>query len=327
MSRRSSRKAGRVVRYRLKDGTLQVKRYPAYQATGARRSGDTVADLICAWERSPEWRKLAPNTQAQYVTYTRHLSTMGSVAAKRVGRRDLLDLRDALAQARGHGAALGFARAASALFTWALDREWVEHSPATRLQRGLDKGHLPAWSQAEADLALRTLPEHLRRAVVLALHTGQRRGDLIAMQWSAYDGAKISLVQQKTGDAEDGPMVIPAIAELRAELDAWRRSATSTFILTNKFGRPWRDSNLSKQIGDALAEIEGFPPHRNIHGLRKLAAANLAHAGCNLQQIASITGHKSLAMIQLYTASVEQERAAEAAIILLADARAKARKL
>jgi integrase len=317
VSRKSSPKAGRVVRYRLKDGTLRVKRYPPYQPKVEVATGDTLEHLIRAWERSPEWAKLAERTRAQYTTYTQHLASMLNVDARRISRRELLDLRNAVREARGDGAAVGFARVVSALFSWALDNEWIEHSPATRLHKGLAKGHLPAWSQTEADTAIRRLPEHLRRAVVLALYTGQRRGDLIAMQWSAYDGVKLRLTQEKT----DRPLVIPALAELRAELDAWKRSASSTYILTNKFGRPWRDSNLSKQIGEALSGIPGFPVGRNIHGLRKLAAANLAEAGCTTKEIAAVTGHKTLAMVQLYTESADQERAAEAAVIKLAGRR------
>jgi integrase len=86
-------------------------------------------------------------------------------------------------------------------------------------------------------------------------------------------------------------------------------------ILTNKFGRPWQPTNLSRQIGDSLAKIDGFPAHRNIHGLRKLAAANLAECGCNIHEIGAITGHKSLAMLQLYTQGADQERLANAAVL------------
>jgi integrase len=175
----------------------------------------------------------------------------------------------------------------------------------------LKGGHLPAWTQAEAAMALQHLPDHLRRATVLALYSGQRRLDLVRMPWSAYDGTALRLKQQKTGAV----LMIPVHPALKAELDTWRASATSTMVLTNKFGRPWQPTNLSRQLGDALAKIEGFPPHRNIHGLRKLAAANLAEAGCSLHEIGSITGHKSLAMIQLYTAAVDQERLANAAVL------------
>jgi integrase len=55
----------------------------------------------------------------------------------------------------------------------------------------------------------------------------------------------------------------------------------------------------------------------NVHGLRKLAAANLAEAGCSTLEIAAITGHASLGMVQLYTKSADQERMATAAIVRL----------
>jgi integrase len=51
--------------------------------------------------------------------------------------------------------------------------------------------------------------------------------------------------------------------------------------------------------------------------LRKLAATNLAEAGCSAHEIAAITGHRSLALVSLYTASADQERMATAAIVRL----------
>jgi integrase len=235
---------------------------------------------------------------------------MQHVRADRIERRELIEIRNALAEAKGNGAAAAFVRTASALFGWAVENGWLRFSPTTGMKRPKG-GTLPAWTQQEADQAIRELPDHLRRAVVLAAYTGQRRGDLCRMPWGAYDGKALRLRQQKTGVV----LVIPVHPALKAELDAWRASATSTMILTNKFGRPWRETNLSHQLGDGLVKLEGFPVHRNIHGLRKLAAARLAECGCTLHEIASLTGHKSLAMLQLYTASAEQERLANAAVV------------
>ena len=271
-----------------------------------------MGDLIAAWQRSPEWHALAPNTQANYSTYLRPLLGMQHVQASRVERRQIVDIRNALAEAKGIGASTGFVRTASAIFGWAIENGWLRSSPTLRMKR-LKGGHLPAWTSVEAELAMRELPEHLKRAVILALYSGQRRGDLVRMPWSAYDGRSLRLRQGKTGTI----LVIPVHPVLKSELDAWRPKALSVPILVNKFGRPWRESNLSKQLGDGLAKIDGFPPGRNIHGLRKLAAINLAQCGCTLHEIGAITGHKSLAMLQLYTAGVDQERLAEAAIIRL----------
>lgn len=302
------------MRYKRADGTQVEKHYPPYRGSKQAKR-DTIGALIEAFERSPEYQKLARTTRRGYHTYFRDLVGLEHIAVKEISRRELMETRDAIAQARGDGAAIGFTRAASSLFTWAVDRGWIDHSPATRMRRGLSAGHLPAWSEADVKLAIDNLPEHLRRAVVLALWTGQRRGDLVAMPWSAYDGAKIRLTQQKTG----APIVMAVPLELRLELDEWRRFATSTMILTNKFGRPWRGVNLSKQIGDALAKTPGFPAGRNIHGLRKLASTRLAEAGCTPHEIAAITGHRTLAMVALYTRSVDQERAADAAIVKLSE--------
>lgn len=308
MSRKSSKRAARVVRRTLKDGSVKTYRYAPYRKA-ATVSGDTVGDLIAAWERSPEWRRLAENTKAAYSRYIRPLVGMEQVAVAAVSRRELVDIRNAIAGARGHGAATGFVRAASAMFGWAIEAGWIDHSPLTKVKR-LAGGHLPAWTPQDAAQAIAGLPEHLRRPVVLALYTGQRRGDLVRLAWSAYDGQRIRVRQQKTGAA----LMVPAHPALKAELDAWRAVTQSTLMLVNKFGRAWRPSNLSKQLGEALAKIDGFPAGRNIHGLRKLAAANMAQAGCTLHEIASITGHKSLGMLQLYTASADQERLAEAAV-------------
>lgn len=312
--KKSSKRAGRVVKYTLADGTIRTKQYPAYKAK-PKPPGKTVGDLLKAWGDSPNWSRLAENTKKQYATYSTHLLAIESVPVKKVDRASLLDLRDAVIKSRGNGAGVAFARATSAAFGWAVDRGWIDHSPATRMQRDIEKGHLPAWTEEDVALALDNLPEHLRRPIILALYTGQRRGDIIAMPWSAYDGAKIRVIPEKTKrHVKSQTLVIPAPAELRAALEVWKSEATQPIILTNKFGKPWRQgSNLSKQLGDALSKIDGFPAKHNIHGLRKLAATQLAEAGCSTTEIAAITGHQTLSMIQLYTRSVDQELAAEAA--------------
>ncbi|HEV8491705.1 MAG TPA: tyrosine-type recombinase/integrase [Candidatus Angelobacter sp.] len=308
LSRKSSRKAAERVVYRtLADGTKRTYRYPAYKR---RPVQETVGDVLAAWQRSPEWNALASVTQRHYSTYIRPLLGMESVAAHKIERRQIVDIRNALVEARGPGAATAFVRAASALFGWAVENGWLKTTPTLRMKR-LSGGHLPTWTQQDLDLALAHLPEHLRRPVVLAAYSGQRRGDLVRLPWSAYDGKSLRLKQQKTGAA----LVVPCHPLLVGELDRWRAEAKSTMILANKFGRPWRPNNLTKQLQMALADIPGFQRGANIHGLRKLAAVRLAEAGCTLHEIGAITGHKSLAMIQLYTAATDQERLANAAVL------------
>jgi integrase len=223
----------------------------------------------------------------------------------------LLVIRDAIAKERGNGAGTGFSRAVGALFAWAVGREWIQHNPMAGVKR-LPSGELLAWTEAEASLAIRELPEPLRRAVVLAYHTAQRRGDLVLLPWSAYDGSVIRLKQQKTGIS----LVLPVHPDLRAELEMWARDRQSTTILTAPRGKAWSAQDLSHALPPALQAI-GLVRRLNIHGLRKLAATRLAEAGCSAHEIAAITGHKTLSMVQHYTLSADQERMASAAVIRL----------
>lgn len=316
---KSRQKAGRTVRHTLADGTVKVYRYDRHAPKATTpRAPDSTAELIAAYQRSPERRSLAPSTKAGYALYLRPLLSLGQIAATAWTRRDILTLRDAIATSRGNGAASGFIRAVSSLFTWALDREWIEHTPVTRI-KALPGGHLRAWTREEAETAEAQLPPHLARVVILARYTGQRRGDLCSMGWSAYDGATIRLVQQKTS----APLVLPVPLPLKTRLDAWPRIATT--ILTDARGRPWKPVDLSKRLPLALLRI-GLSNELNVHGLRKLAAAQLADAGCSVHEIAAITGHRSLSMVQLYTRSADQERLASAAIVRLSQRRGQTDK-
>lgn len=307
--RKSPAKAERVVRRVKRDGSSVEYRYPAYKPHAP--AVDTVNALIDAYRNSPEWAGLSDQTRAGRTTYLKPLAASGAVPVASIRRRDILTLRDSMIVGHGPGAANGFLAAATALFKWAVDREWIEHSPMLAVKRA-ETGSYRAWTRAEADQAARLLPEHLRRVVVLARHTGQRRGDLCAMTWTAYDGASIRVTQQKTGVA----LVIPIAPAFRVELDEWRRTATAVTILTTSHGRPWIAQSLSHLLPFALAKI-GLGGDLNVHGLRKLAATELADAGCTPHEIAAITGHKTLAMVQHYTRSADQERLAGAAVLRL----------
>src|SRR5258708_30938904 len=55
-------------------------------------------------------------------------------------------------------------------------------------------------------------------------------------------------------------------------------------------------------------------PQCSAHGLRKAICRRLAEAGCTPMQIAAITGHKSLQLVNHYTAARDQALLARAAM-------------
>lgn len=305
----------RVVKRTLADGTTKTYEYDRTPSKTALLAPGSVDALIGAYKRSPEWLGLKKTTQKNYGYYLRDLARVGHQPVIAVRRRNILDLRDAIASTRGAGAANVFMRVSATLFRWARDRDWIEHSPIDRI-RQLPGGHLLAWTSEEADRAIQELPPELARVVILARYTGQRRGDLINMTWRAYDGRTIRVQQEKGRDAASRPpIVIPVHPALKAALDSWPRVEFG-YLLTSATGLQWTRNHLSYEMRLAVGRLR-MRKGLNIHGLRKLAATSLAEAGCSTHEIAAVTGHRSLAMVQLYTASAAQERMAEAAIYRL----------
>ncbi len=298
--------AKRRVRKVLASGEVRVYEYDRAPKRAREEAGSIGAALL-EYRASPKWRGLAPVTQRNYLLYLKELERLARMALRDLRRGAIMRLRDAIAEARGPAAATLFVRATSAFLAWALDRELVDFNAARGIP-SLAGGTLPAWTDAEAEAALRVLSEPLRRAVVLALHTAQRRGDLVRVTWTDIGPDSVRVRQQKTG----AQLAVPLTRALRDELAAWRADTRSTTILARADGRPWTATDLSAALKREQAR-RGLPL-RSIHGLRKLAAQRLAEAGCTTHEIAAVTGHRTLAMIQLYTAAAQQETLATAAV-------------
>jgi integrase len=171
------------------------------------------------------------------------------------------------------------------ILSWALKRGVITKNPCAeggRLYRGtrVDK----IWSDEEVARFLRTAPSQLQLAMLLAINTGQRQGDLLKLTWSAYDGQILRVRQRKTG----AYVPIPVSDALRAALDAAPKR--SPLVLVNTEGKPWSESGFQGAWGKATARagVKGL----TFHDLRGTAVVTLARSGCNEVEIYSITGHK-----------------------------------
>src|SRR5204862_6062218 len=113
--------------------------------------------------------------------------------------------------------------------------------------------------------------DQIKLALMLALWTGQRQGDLLRLPWSSYDGSHIRLRQSKSGRR----IAMPAGAPLKAPLDATERRGP--LILTNSYGRPWTSVGFRTAWSKTCsrAGIGGI----TFHDLRGTAVVRLAIAG------------------------------------------------
>jgi integrase len=145
------------------------------------------------------------------------------------------------------------------------------------------------WRDEDVAALLSTAPAELALALMLALWTGQRQGDLLRLPWSAYDGARIRLQQFKTGRR----VVIPTGEPLRLLLD--RTVRRCPLILTNTRGKPWTSDGFRSSWAKACANAK--IAKLTFHDLRGSAVVRLALAEATVPQIATFTGH-SLADVE-----------------------------
>lgn len=179
----------------------------------------------------------------------------------------------------------------SILFEHAIDLDWQRENPA----KGIEKiktgdGHKP-WPKAAIATFRKNADGLPLLAFELALGTGQRASDLTGMKWSDVEDDGMWVTQNKTGVR----LWIPFTSSLRATIRAMPRKSLH-YILPDKFGRQVRYDLVQKKILK-IKKAVGLEEY-SLNGLRYSAAGELAEAGCTDHQIAAITGHKSLSMIQ-----------------------------
>lgn len=146
----------------------------------------------------------------------------------------------------------------------------------------------------------------------LARYTGQRLGDFCKMQRSDFDddGKRIHVVQQKKGTKIWVP-IHRILAEHLMSLPSNLKN--NDFPTTNTRGDKWLPATVTEAMSVIMKGL-ALPTGYTMHGLRHLAGADLAYAGCSENEIAAILGHKDTRQTPRYCERAEQLKLAESAM-------------
>lgn len=190
----------------------------------------------------------------------------------------------------------------SQVFTYAMNRGVIARNPLEKFERlySSDRSEI-VWTEADVQKFMTGSPVELQRALILAIHTGQRYGDLIRLRWSDFDGESISLRQSKS-KARVAIRCTQALLRMLASTPP-----VGPYILTRADGRPWFTENNDKELGKSwrrrMAEAgfyrkpfeemtkEEKAEQLHFNDLRGTAVTLLAEAGATIPQICAITGH------------------------------------
>ncbi|MBI1265420.1 MAG: tyrosine-type recombinase/integrase [Alphaproteobacteria bacterium] len=255
----------------------------------------TLESILDAFQDSADFAKLGGRTQKDYRRHLKMIATeFGDFPLRALemerdrakSRAEFLNWRDVLARSSRRQADYVLATFAR-VFSWAKDRGLILANPLEsrgRLYRS--ERSESVWTEEDQAAFNAVASKELRLALLLAVWTGQRQGDLLRLTWSAYDGRTIRFQQGKTRKR----ILIPVAAPLRAALEtAKRQRGDAVTILKNSRGAPWTADGFRTSWGKACqkAKIAGL----TFHDLRGTAVTRLALAECSEAEIATITGH------------------------------------
>jgi integrase len=284
---------------------------PQAEIGSKRTRAGSINAAIVGYYQSLAFRELAPGTQrSRRAILERFRAAHGDRSIADMPAKFItLTLNKLKPQA-----ARNWFKAIRHLMGYAVSVELVRIDPTRDigLPKASTKEHRP-WTDAEiaAYEAKYPIGTKARLAFGLGYYTAQRRGDAVRMGRQHVTGGFIQVRQDKTKTVLD----IPLHPRLRTIIESAAPDDQLTFLIT-RTGKPYSASDFSHQFRQWCMDA-GLPADCHFHGLRYSAAKTLAEAGCSTHQIAAITGHKTLGMVQKYSKAAEQRRLATEAMAKL----------
>jgi integrase len=258
---------------------------------------------------SAAFHNLAPTSQAQYRRILDELRLAhGDKHIAKLERRHVVIMLDAKAETPS--AARDYLRCLRLLVQYAIKLGIRDDDPTAGVRVSLPKsGGFRTWS--EDDIAAFEVAYPIgskpRLALALLLGTALRCADVVRVGRGSVRNGTLTITQQKT----KATLAIPITAALAEAINAMPSNDALVFLL-NEHGRAFTAKGFGKWFTAQCQRIglHGVSPH----GLRKAACRRLAEAGCSANEIAAISGHRSLNEVARYTRAVDQARMARNAM-------------
>jgi len=204
----------------------------------------------------------------------------------------------------------------SSVFKRAIALGYAQENPCAGIQRPReDTRPIPYIDLAAQRKLIEKCHASIRDLVLVALDTGMRRGELLALEWRDVDLERRSVLVRRSKNHE--PRTVPLTTRATAALTERRQSVTLTLGKPNRvFGNHHITfSGLgTKHYKDALAAAE--LADMRFHDLRHLFAVNCVRAGVPLPDLQRLLGHKTMEMTLRYSSHSPVDAGARARDLL-----------
>lgn len=261
----------------------------------------TVEALVHMFKNGHQWKSIRPKTQVSYdYAFRIILGWAGDSPVAALSPRLVEKFYHSMA-AKTPSKAATCMRVLRLLLEYARRQDMITTNPAAKLgiKSTAKKGDL--WSPEQVQHMVNTADAmglfSMGTAIFLNEWMGQRKGDLTRIPLSSYRAGGIYIRQSKTGAEAFLPVdMVPRLKFRVDEQLAWNRKSgrNSLLLLPAPNGSQWSEFWFTSKFAEVRAKAaETMPSVKPLifMTLRHTAITRLAEAGCELPQIASISGH------------------------------------
>jgi integrase len=234
-------------------------RITAARAEEVNDPTDTVGTALTAFRASVYWKGLAVGTQKTWgAALDRIEAKWGKAPLKALDdprmKPKVVAWRNSMA-ATPRTADISV-MVLSKLFEWAVLEGHMIHNPA----HGVPTIYRPEgraaviWLPQDLEAIKAVAEQPLQDAIDLAVLTGLRRADLVALRWDEVGDLDIHRTAAKRSRRKRYTVSLPRLPELNKLLDALRerpRKPNVETVLVNSFGKSWTGDGLASSFHDA----------------------------------------------------------------------------
>ncbi len=269
---------------------------------------DFVAETFLPWSKANKRTWLHDEFRARPLTEAMGNKTLDEISPILIERykRDRRAIKTVRGTERAPSSVNRELELLSKIFSLAIDQGLAIQNPCQKVKRFREDNERNRYlSDDEEARLLSMLVGHrasLRPVVVLAIHTGMRRGELLSLRWANVDFGRglIHVMnshreQTKSGHSRSIPMNRIAREQL---LSLYRETGDTEYAFVNRTtGKPRTDVKTGFRSACKDAGLEDF----RFHDLRHTAATRLGDAGVATRSIMAILGHRCIQTSARYT--------------------------
>lgn len=269
--------------------------YARHKGTATPKMVETLETLIDRFtgpeeERNPDFLALAETTQADHLYAFRLIKEKwprlpAKLTQQRGMKGEIRKWHRSFAANPRKADKLLFSL--SKVFSYAIENEHegVEKNPCTGIERRYNGSRRESvWSMDQIAKFRAGAHSHLLLPFEVAIHTGQRQGDILALPWKSYDGTYLLFRQSKGGKK----LKVKVHTRLKVMLDEIKERDKLRICLNSR-KRPWTKDGFKTSWGKELIRLD--IEDVTFHDLRGTFITERAREGSSVENIAKISGH------------------------------------